>query len=743
MTRQISRQINVYSHLQKSGNMPTIPEVLLKILDLCDETTTPLDEIAVLIGYDPALSFKVMQLANSSYFRGQTKFTGISYAVDYLGLKSVKNICLTTSIHQVFERKRLKKVSQFSICNFWYHSLLSAILAKRIAKKTGYQNIEEAYLAGLIHDIGRLVLVTAFPREHEAILLETENKQNVLWAEEQLLGITHTGAGAWLVENWQVDSLLVDAIKYHHESVSQVCEAFPLVKVVYLSNLLSDAMQNNDLIEEAGKHLFRLNRADLDTILGGAIADVNTIAESLGVQVEITDTAQSAEGEGSFNNLTEKDELETTAAGSSLSKVYSVSSNIKNQVALINRVKNTSLLSGFMEKFVLAGDIEEIISSFEQSVNILFNLEEVILFLPDNSELFLEGRASTTNSLNKKTHGLALPIQRSSSAIVKAFNTSQILYLRKNEGDENLADNQILQMVSSNTLLLLPMSAHGKTIGVVLLALPNSVKELPSSDLKILNVLSQQVGLNLHLEQTKAEQVDKIEAERIAAVSMTAKKVAHEINNPLGIINNYLKAMSIKFGENTELQQELGIIGEEIDRISKMVNQMGLLSPSENLKIELLDVNDAISNIIRLVKTSLFNGEGKQLLFHPGTNLPQIKCSQDGLRQIVVNLLKNAYEAIPGEGRVTVSTRAILKQQQLGVSAGVCGIEISIKDSGPGLPEMVQANLFKPFVTTKKSGHSGLGLSIVHKIVAELKGTITCSSNAKDGTVFRMFFPVV
>jgi len=717
MTRQISRQVNVYSHLQKSGNMPAIPEILLKILNICDNPATSLEELAVLVGYDPALSFKVMQLANSSYFGGLNKFTGVNQAIDYLGIESVKNIGLTTSIHQVFERKRLKKVSQFSLCNYWYHSLLCAIIAKRIAKKTGYQNFEEAYLAGLIHDIGRLVLVSAFPREHEAILLETENNHNVLWAEEQLLGITHSQAGAWLVQKWKIDSLLVDAVRYHHESVTQISEAFPLVKIVYLSNMLSNAMQNNELIVEAGKHLFRMNPVDLDLLLEGAIADANIIAESLGVKVEISESLVPPDSEEINNGTVEEDDIETTAAGSSLSKVHTVTSNIKNQIALINRIKNNSLLSGFMEKFVLAGDIEDIISSFEQSVNILFNFEKVILFLPDKSDLFLEGRTSTINSLYSITQGLSLPIQRSSSAIVKAYGDSRIKYLKANQGDENLADNQILEMIGHSSLLLLPMTAHGKVIGVVLLALPSSIKELPTSDLKILNVLAQQVGLNLHLEQTKAKHAEKLEAERMAVVCL-------------------------KFAENNDLQHEIGIIGEEIDRISKMVNQLGLLSPSENLEIEVLDVNHTISNIIHLVKTSLFNTDGKKLIFQPDADLPQIKCSQNGLKQIMVNLLKNAYEALPEEGAVEVSTRAVLKKQQVSGSTGISGIEITVKDSGPGLPEMVLANLYKPFVTTKKSGHSGLGLSIVHKIVVELKGSITCESNSTDGTVFKMYFPV-
>ena len=211
-----------YSLIQKSGNLPTLPAILLKLLAACDNDDTPMSEIAAIISKDPVLSFKVLQLVNSAYYSFRYSFKGIEQAVVYLGANTIKNLAITMSVHQVFERKRFKNIRQFDISVFWYHSLMCATLAKRIAQKTGFGNIDEAYLSGLLLNIGRLILISTFPMEHETILAETKDRQNTLWAETQLLGVTHCEAGAWLMQKWKMSSMMADAIQYHHEPLDKI-----------------------------------------------------------------------------------------------------------------------------------------------------------------------------------------------------------------------------------------------------------------------------------------------------------------------------------------------------------------------------------------------------------------------------------------------------------------------------------------------------------------------------------------
>ncbi len=727
---------NVYAKIKKSGNLPSLPEILLKLLEACDNETTSLPEIAEIISKDPALSFRVLQLVNSANYGLCRNFISVDQAVIYLGAKSIKNIAVTTCIHQVFEGKRFNTIKTFKISAFWWHSLMCATLSRRIAKKIQYANIDEAYLSGLLHDIGRLILISTFPEEHKTFLLETEDIWNELWAEKQLIGITHSEAGAWLVHNWNLNSLIADAIRYHHEPLEQIKEAFSLIKVVYLANLIRENSSDHERNLGAGSLLLGLDSDDIESIIEGATEEVLEIAENLNVNAKPQGTS-----EKSKQNSDESPAGQMLPEESIEDEDYQ-HNTAKSQDVLVSRIKNIALLSGFLENLVQAGDSEAIITVFEQSMSILFNIEKVLFFLPDKDGLLLKGRTSTTSELQHLSQSLALPVQRSSSQIVKAYLTQSLTYLTSEIKHDNLADVQLLSAFRSTTVLLVPIFAHKKPIGVILLGLPQSVKTLSLSDCKLVQVIAQQVGLCFFLENMQARKAEEIEIERKAAISMTARKFAHEINNPLGIISNYLTTLRLKLSKENDIQEELGVIGEEIHRISTMINQMDMFSSTVFPEMALTDVNAVIEDIIHIFKAPLSAASGTIITFIPDGQLPKILTSKDALKQIIINLLKNAAEAIVGGGNVAVRTGMLTDKPHDDEANQPEQIEIVVDDTGPGIPEAILKNLYKPFVTTKTSGHSGLGLSIVQKTVKDLGGSISCMSRPNAGTRFSIRLPL-
>ncbi len=734
---------NVYDKIKKSGNLPTLPEILLKLLEACENENTTLPEIAAIINKDPALSFRVLQLVNSAYYGLYRNFISVEQAVIYLGANSIKNIAVTTCIHQVFEAKRFNTIKTFKISAFWWHSLMCATLSRRIAKKIQYANIDEAYLSGLLHDIGRLILVSTFPEEHKTFLFETEDVWNELWAEKQVIGITHCEAGAWLVHNWNLNSLIADAIRYHHEPLEQIKEAFSLIKIVYVSNLLRENSGDHERNFEAGSLLLGLDSDDIENIVEGATEEVLQIAENLNITAKPQGTSEkSKKKSGLPEEYSDESPTGQVLPEDSIIEEDCQDNASGSQDLLVSRIKNITLLSGFLENLVQAGDSESIITVFEQSMSILFNIDKVLFFLPDKDGIFLKGRTSTTSELQHLSQGLALPVQRSSSQIVKTYLTQSLTYLTSDIKHDNLADAQLLSAFRSTTVLLVPVFAHKKPIGVILLGLPESIKTLPLSDCKLVQVIAQQVGLCFFLENMQARKAEEIEVERKAAISMTARKFAHEINNPLGIISNYLTTLRLKLSKENNIQEELGVIGEEINRISNMINQMDMFSSTVFPEMALTDVNAVIEDIIHIFKAPLSTASGTVITFIPDGQLPKIMTSKDALKQIIINLLKNAAEAIDGGGNVAVRTGMFMDKPPDSDVHHSKQIEIVVDDTGPGIPEAVLKNLYKPFVTTKTSGHSGLGLSIVQKTVTDLGGSISCMSKPNAGTRFSIRLPI-
>jgi len=706
-------QESVYSRIKDAGHIPALPEILLKLLEACDSDTTSLTTVASLIGKDPSLSYKVLQLVNSAYFGLRTTYSGVDQAVVYLGANSIKNMAVTAAIHQVFSSGSFTNLEYFNIHAFWYHSLKCATLARRFAERTGLANPEDSYLGGLLHDLGKLVLVSTFPKEYETALAETREGDDLIDLERDHVGVSHCEVGSWLIREWKLSSLIADAIGFHHEDPERIEQALPFVKIVYAANLLGRA-DRTESDRAAAEEMLSLSTTDVDAIVTGVDEEILQISSELGIVVEVPVSEDGGDGRIVVRGADE--------------------SAINRNLA--SRIKGISLLSGFLENVAQADDIESMLKAFEQSMNVLFGFDRVLLLLPDQDGVLLCGKTSQTSKYHRLSRELVLPVQNNTSLVVTTYSNGSLAYLNGDHELENLADRQILSALDCRVIALIPLTATDRQVGVVLIGLPGTLRELPKNDYRLIRTITQQVSLYLYLESIKRRRADEVEAERKAAISMTARKFAHEVNNPLGIINNYLATLKLKVGDEKGIEKELRIISEEIRRISSMVNQLDVFSQASFTTMDPINVNKVIGDIVQLVKSSFLAQSPIRVEFGPDRHLPLVETSTDGIKQIIINLMKNAAEAMGDTGTITVRTGA---KEGNGLQQAMM---ITVADDGPGLPESVRNNLFTPFITTKGIGHSGLGLSIVKKAVGDLGGSISCSSEPDRGTVFEILLPV-
>ncbi|HNH34983.1 MAG TPA: HAMP domain-containing sensor histidine kinase, partial [Rhodocyclaceae bacterium] len=201
---------------------------------------------------------------------------------------------------------------------------------------------------------------------------------------------------------------------------------------------------------------------------------------------------------------------------------------------------------------------------------------------------------------------------------------------------------------------------------------------------------------------------------------------------PLSIIRNYLGVLGQRL--DGDLKNELGILNEELDRVTKIVRG---LSELENGPRDggATDVNLVIREMLAIYREPLFDSCGIELDLNLDPRLEPADLPRDPFKQILLNLWKNASEAMPRGGRLAVSTLAAIGND------GVAQLELVVGDSGPGLPEDVLARLYQPLGAERKSGHQGLGLSIVSKLVRQLGGQVSCASRPGMGTRFTLLLP--
>ena len=187
------------------------------IRDSCQTEEIRISALAELIAQDPGMSSKTIGMANGSAYQHTVRKIGLEQSITALGIDSTKNMVISESVFQVFNSSFFSNSADLRF--FWQHSLETAIVARAIAEKMRYPHLEEAYLAGLLHDVGRLALITTAPSEY-ASNFPAKDDEMLCAIEQSTLRIAHPEAGSWLVESWNLDSFMADSVLYHHEPMA-------------------------------------------------------------------------------------------------------------------------------------------------------------------------------------------------------------------------------------------------------------------------------------------------------------------------------------------------------------------------------------------------------------------------------------------------------------------------------------------------------------------------------------------
>lgn len=219
--------------LRKISELPTLPTAFYRMLDAMASPRTSMKDISLIVSEDPALTSKMLRLANSPYYGFQQKVLSIDQAMVLLGVETVKALALSVSVFNTFhDANELKGIDKPGL---WTHFLAVALCSKEIAAKTRVCEEDIAFTAGIMHDIGRLALLRAFPSESVAIAERAkEGEVSLIAAEEEALGLDHQGAGGFLAEHWRLPRELQDVISSHHDK--RALSLGPLAGGVYLSD---------------------------------------------------------------------------------------------------------------------------------------------------------------------------------------------------------------------------------------------------------------------------------------------------------------------------------------------------------------------------------------------------------------------------------------------------------------------------------------------------------------------------
>ena len=258
------------------GELPTLPSVFFTVSKMLSDPRTSAVDVGKAVSDDQVIASKILKISNSAFYGLTGRVNTVSHAIAVLGFSSTKNIVLTTSVLSNLNLKT--PIKGFNMAAFWKHSAAVGAIAKLTAKEIFPQKQEEAFVVGLLHDIGKLILAICAPEEFTRCINFAISKDCLfLDAENELLGINHTDIAALINDKWKLPVEFAAVLTNHHKNIEESGEHTELIAIVKLADVLARGLQlghacDNSIpvLEDNVWNLLKMTPQKLDKILAAS-----------------------------------------------------------------------------------------------------------------------------------------------------------------------------------------------------------------------------------------------------------------------------------------------------------------------------------------------------------------------------------------------------------------------------------------------------------------------------------------
>lgn len=425
-----------YPAIEDPLSLATPIPLLSRVFELQSQAALSQEELLQIFGSDPALMAKAMQMVASSTTTGACRITNIEDIAIQLGSETLSSLLFFASMRKAFYVAPTD--SQIFVNDLWYHSYKSGLIAKHLAELVEYPYPDEAYLAALLHDIGRLALQSTTPEVYAKAPNSFHDTQELQDLEISTFGASHAKIGADALRNWNLNNFLVDAVEFHSEQGERIETAFPLVKIVYASCRLSTVSKEEDLSEEEGKvsKLLDLSSKQLQECVSQADDKVQKMAEHYHIPL-----------------FEEKTHMESE----------------KIQAIFRRQALDYSLLQGTLPPPSPVQNLKQILTNLHRSMDILFGIRKILCLLPDQAGTQLRATGYPNCFAWESLGDISLSLNSTKSIIVKTFSSGKVHLALEGVGEplESLADEQIIRTLGSQGLASIPMVSNASVRGVI------------------------------------------------------------------------------------------------------------------------------------------------------------------------------------------------------------------------------------------------------------------------------------
>jgi two-component system NtrC family sensor kinase len=385
-------------------------------------------------------------------------------------------------------------------------------------------------------------------------------------------------------------------------------------------------------------------------------------------------------------------------------------------------------------------DLENLSNNLVKTVGRALGVEKASLYLVDeakgsynlNAELGLDADQYLETAL-LRDDPLIRRLQKSREGVVK-----EELEMARDDPARRLTAERMGQLDAE---ISVPIVSKQKLIGILNLGHKEGREIYSNEDLELLSTLANQAAIAIEnarlYENLKQSQHTLRRADRLSSLGLLTAGLAHEIRNPLVAIRTFTQLLPERYDDAEFREGFQGLALKEVDRICGLITDLLSFARPSRPNVAEENLNDVVESIARILETEA-KEKGVEITREFSANLPKAWIDTEQMKQVFMNLILNAIQAMKEGGSIYISTRSYSKNE---AGQPEQFVQVEIRDTGVGIPEENLDHIFDPFFTSKDEG-SGLGLSISHQIVQEHGGYVTVESKIGAGTSFFINLPV-
>lgn len=746
--------------LAQLDTLPTLAPVAVRLLQITLDADSSARDVVELLRADQALTAKVLAVANSAALGAPGKVATLDRAVALLGFRVIRSVALAVKVLECFPTP---EQAGFDRKAFWKHALGVACAARRLAARPAAPlDAEEAFVAGLLHDIGKLALAAAFPKAYQRVVAEAASGRcDIVDCERAVLGVDHTVAGRRLAERWGLPDLLRDVIWLHNKPPETVAAATGQPAAVNLIRL-ADALVRQHHIGDSGNH--------------APVGSLDRLRRACGVE----ESGSERFGPELFAELADCTRLlgleEEPGANVYLDALNRANAELDrlNRELLAGERASTAAarcydaLAQFEEALDAGADVGRVVAAMADAARTLLGRPMVLAFALHAQQAAAEVCRSAAESWQCRRSTEALSdVLRSALLDVGKLNTPGPL-----RAPPPIAAwlSTFASQAPSQCCWLLPVARGGQLAGGIaifsdedepnrLAAGAGALRSFLSGCGLALGWANAQAAARTLTEQLSesSRQLENLQLElaRAAlydALADVARGADHKLRDPLSVILGHAQMLRRDLSD-PEAARKLTQIEKAVATISEILGglrEFAQLAPPRPAELDLARLLSELRE--EWVRRSGLGPEKLQVRVSDadehGKPLRLLADPQQ-LRQALEELIANAVEAVrPTGGTITIEARGGVVAPPRTTAAAERPaaaqrwVELAVRDTGIGMgPELVE-RVFEPFFPLKPAGGGlGIGLARARRIVEAHGGRVWCDSRPGAGSTFFMLLP--